>query len=101
MDQDWRALTNQDWMTGERFVLMACELSGRRFTLQRAPRWMLWFIGLSSPIVRESLSMLYQFEHDYRFDSSQLERASGLIATPHRDGIAAMLGRGTKADDAP
>jgi hypothetical protein len=35
--------------------------------------------------------MLYQFEHDYRFDSSKAERTLGLRATAYQEGIAATL----------
>jgi hypothetical protein len=35
--------------------------------------------------------MLYQFEYDYRFDSSKVERAFGLIATTYREGLTATL----------
>jgi len=37
------------------------------------------------------MEMLYQFEHDYRFDSSKVERAFALTPTAYRDGIAATL----------
>jgi hypothetical protein len=39
----------------------------------------------------ENMEILYQFEHDYRFDSGKLERACELMATTYRDGIAATL----------
>ncbi len=42
-------------------------------------------------VVRENMEMLYQFEHDYRFDRSKAERALGLTATGYREGIAATL----------
>ena len=43
------------------------------------------------------MEMLYQFEHDYRFDSGKFERAFGLTATGYREGIAATL-RGSVPD---
>jgi nucleoside-diphosphate-sugar epimerase len=89
--QVWHALTSHEPMTGELFVRMACEHAGRRCDVQAAPRWLLSLLGIFSPLVRENLEMLYQFEYDYRFDSSRFERASGLAATPYEDGIAAML----------
>lgn len=48
-------------------------------------------MGLFVPVLRENMEMMYQFDHDYRFDSSKIERAYGLAATPYRDGIAATL----------
>jgi hypothetical protein len=52
---------------------------------------MLFFMGIFVPLVRENMEMLYQFECDYRFDSSKAERALGLAATGYREGLAATL----------
>jgi nucleoside-diphosphate-sugar epimerase len=89
--QVWHALTSHDPMTGEQYVRIACELSGRPYGLQVPPRWMLSFLGVFVPVLRENMEMLYQFEHDYRFDSGKVERAFGLTATTYREGIAATL----------
>lgn len=56
-----------------------------------APKWLLALTGLAMPVLRENAEMMYQFEHDYRFDSAKAERALGLAATPYREGIAATL----------
>ena len=89
--QVWHALTSKDPMTGREFVRTACDLSGRPYALQVAPRWMLALMGIFAPVVRETMEMLYQFEYDYRFDSSKAERALGLTATGYREGIAETL----------
>jgi len=73
--QVWHALTSHEPMTGEQFVRVACELADRPYRVQVVPRWMLSLLGVFSPLVRENVEMLYQFEYDYRFDSTQLERA--------------------------
>lgn len=90
--QVWHALTSHEPMTGEQFVRLACELSHRPYGLQVPPRWILTLLGVFVPVVRESMEMLYQFEHDYRFDSGKLERAFELTATGYREGVAAALG---------
>ena len=89
--QVWHAPTSKEPMSGEQYVRLACELSGRPYALQVAPRWLLRLMGLFVPVLRENMEMLYQFEHDYRFDSSKVERALGIAPTPYRDGIAAAL----------
>lgn len=89
--QVWHALTSQEAMTGEQFVRIASELSGRRYAMQVAPRWMLRLMGLFSPLHQENLEMLYQFEQDYRFDSSKITSALGTRATPYRQGIGESL----------
>lgn len=89
--QVWHALTSKEPMSGEQFVRTACEASGRPFTIQVAPRWMLRLMGLFVPVLRENMEMMYQFECDYVFDSTKVERALALAATPYRVGIDAML----------
>lgn len=89
--QVWHALTSTEPMSGERYVRLACELAGRPYRLQVAPRWLLSLMGLVMPVLRENAEMMYQFDHDYRFDSTKAARALGLTATPYRDGIAATL----------
>jgi nucleoside-diphosphate-sugar epimerase len=85
--QTWHAPTSKEPMSGEGFAQLACEVAGRPFKLQVAPRWMLRLLGLLNSDLRESQEMMYQFEHDYRFDSSKIEAALGLIPTPYREGI--------------
>jgi hypothetical protein len=68
---------------------IACELAGRHYGLQVAPRWLLSVMGIFVPVLRANMEMLYQFDYDYQFDSGKAERTSGLEATPYREGIAA------------
>jgi nucleoside-diphosphate-sugar epimerase len=89
--QVWHSLTSKEPMTGEQYVRTACELAGKPYKLQVAPRWMLGLMGLFVPVLRENMEMLYQFEHDYRFDSSKLEKAFNLRATEYREGIRMSL----------
>lgn len=89
--QVWHALTSKETMSGEAYLRLACDLAGKPYGIQVAPRWMLGIMGLFVPVLRENMEMMYQFEHDYRFDSSKVERAFELNATSYRDGIAAAL----------
>ena len=83
--------TTREPLGGEGFVRLACELAGRSYKLQVAPRWMLRLMGLFMQVLRENDEMMYQFEFDYRFDSSKIEAAYGLEPTLYRDGIKACL----------
>lgn len=89
--QTWHLPTSKEPLTGADFVRMACELAGQPYKLQAAPRWMLKLMGLFVPVLRENMEMMYQFEYDYRFDSSKIESAFGLQATPYRQGIGKSL----------
>lgn len=94
--QTWHLPTIKDPSTGTDFVRLACDLAGQPFKLQVAPRWMLKLIGIFIPVLRANEEMMYQFEHDYRFDSSKIESAFGLQATPLRQGISGSLELGER-----
>jgi nucleoside-diphosphate-sugar epimerase len=89
--QVWHALTSKEAITGEQFVRMACELAGKPDKLQVAPGWLLALMGVFIPVLRENREMMYQFEHDYRFDSSKLEKAMSVQSTDYRTGIKDCL----------
>lgn len=89
--QVWHALTSREPMSGEAYIRAACELAGRPFGMHVAPNWLLALMGFVVPAIRENAEMMYQFEHDYRFDSSKVERVFGLVPTAYRIGIQATL----------
>jgi nucleoside-diphosphate-sugar epimerase len=89
--QVWHALTSKEPMTGEQYVRIACQLAGKPFKIPVAPRWMLGLMGLFVPVLRENMEMLCQFEDDYRFDSSKLEQALGMLPTDYREGIRSVM----------
>ncbi|MEJ2181506.1 MAG: NAD-dependent epimerase/dehydratase family protein [Gammaproteobacteria bacterium] len=92
--QTWHLPTTKEPVTGAGFVRTACELAGQPYKIQVAPRWMLKLMGIFMPVLRENEEMMYQFEYDYRFDSSKIESAFGLQATPYKQGIAKSLESG-------
>lgn len=89
--QTWHLPTTKESLTGADFVRLACDQAGRPNKLQVAPRWMLKLMGLFMPVLRENEEMMYQFECDYRFDSSKIESAFGLQPTPYIQGIGETL----------
>ncbi|MES1190611.1 MAG: NAD-dependent epimerase/dehydratase family protein [Steroidobacter sp.] len=90
--QTWHVPTSKELLTGADFVRIACELAKQPGKLQAVPGWMLKLMGWFIPVLRENQEMMYQFNHDYRFDSSKIEAAYGLQATAYREGIARSLG---------
>ena len=89
--ETWHAPTSTQQLTGEEFVRLASRIAGQPYHLQVAPRWLLRLMGLFMPVLRENHEMLYQFEHDYRFDSSKIASRFGLEATSYKDGISESL----------
>lgn len=89
--QTWHLPTTKEPLTGADFARLACELAKQPYKLRVAPRWMLRLMGIFVPVLRENEEMMYQFEYDYRFDSSKMESVFGLHATPYRQGISESL----------
>ncbi len=90
-NQTWHAATSKEKMTGEQYVKIACELMGAPYKLQSMPKFAVSMVGLFVPVLHEFVEMMYQFEHDYVFDSTKYELAFGETATSYREGIAATL----------
>lgn len=89
--QTWHALTSKEKMTGEQYVKIACEIMGVPYKLQAMPKFGVSIVGLFVPVLHEFVEMMYQFEHDYVFDSTKFEKAFNETATAYKDGIAATL----------
>jgi hypothetical protein len=78
-------------MTGEQYVKIACEIMGAPYKLQAMPKFGVSIVGMFVPVLHEFVEMMYQFEHDYIFDSTKFEKTFNATATPYREGIEATL----------
>ncbi len=86
-NQTWHLPTAPDPPTGRDFIELAARalnVSPRYRVLSRS---MMWVGGWFDRTVRETREMLYQYEHDYIFDSTKFARAFGSLATPYAEGI--------------
>jgi nucleoside-diphosphate-sugar epimerase len=90
--RSWHALTDGEQMSGIRFVETACEAARVPYELQVPPGWLLWAMGLFNPVLKENREMMYQFNHNYHFDSSTTQQALGVDPTPYQKGIARTVG---------
>lgn len=74
-------------LTGRQFIEMVFQELGRppRMSLIRRP--MMYLAGLVSPMIRESLEVLYQFEAPFVMDWSKFRQAFDGRVTPLRDAI--------------
>ena len=59
--------------------------------ISRVSRPMLRLVGLFMPSAGEQVEMLYEFEEPFVVDSSRIERAFGLTATPFEQSIRATV----------
>ncbi len=80
-----QAITQIDWIN-----LISEELNVEPRT-QKIPLWMLRILGLFIPVLKEFPEMLYQYENDYYFDSSKIERTFGIKPTDPKTGIRELI----------
>jgi nucleoside-diphosphate-sugar epimerase len=80
-------LPSPETVTTQEFVRMIFEEAGGEPKMQRAPKPLLWALGLFNPAQREIIEMLYEFEEPFVVDHSAFARAFGDHATPLREAI--------------
>jgi nucleoside-diphosphate-sugar epimerase len=61
---------------------------GREVRMTRVPRWMMRGLGLFSPLMREMVEMMYQWEVPYVLDDTRFREAFGVSATPIEQAVA-------------
>lgn len=61
---------------------------GLDVTVKSVPRWLVRALGLASPMLREMVEMLYQWEVPFVVDDSKFRAAFGWGATPIDDAVA-------------
>ena len=90
-DTIWHMPTDPNALTGAQLVALIGALLGKEARHTALPKLLLQVVGLFNGTLRGLLEMSYQFEQDYRVESSKIARAYGLTATPMRQGLAEHL----------
>lgn len=90
-NQIWHLPTDKNVLTGKEFIEIAAKEFGVKSDFMVLKKWMIQMIGYFVPVVKESIEMLYQNEHDYLFDSTKFEKAFNFVPTSYSDGIAATV----------
>lgn len=86
-NQVWHLPTDPVTLTGREFIELSAKAFGVKSDFMVLKRWMVQMAGLFSPIIKESIEMLYQNEVDYVFDSSKFAKAFGFDPTRYEPGI--------------
>lgn len=84
--QTWHLPTDHTPLTGRAFIEQVAQAYGVAPRYSVLSPFMVRMGGLFSPIIRESVEMLYQSNADYLFDSRKFEQYF-FAATPYADGI--------------
>jgi nucleoside-diphosphate-sugar epimerase len=74
-------------LTGREFIALAGEVAGMRARPLAASAVALRLLGLTNPVLHESVEMLYEFTGPYLFDGSKYTSAFGGTPTPHREAL--------------
>jgi hypothetical protein len=87
LGQVWHLPASDPPIDGKTFVELAAKEIGVPPRLSPLKPWMVRLGGLFNSDISESREMLYQYEREYRFDSTKITRAFGIRPTPYREGI--------------
>lgn len=87
LGQVWHLPTSAPPINGRTFVELAAKEIGVPPRLSVLKPWMLRLAGLFNSDVAETVEMLYQYEREYRFDSTKITSAFGITPTPYPEGI--------------
>jgi hypothetical protein len=90
LGQVWHVPTDAP-LTGRQYLEMVCQEAGIKPNLGVYTRPVMLVVALFSPMVREVLEELYQFEAPFVMDSSKFTRAFGGNFTPHREAIKQIV----------
>ena len=86
-NQIWHLPTDKNALTGKEFIELSAKIFGVNPDYIVLKKWMIQMAGLFIPVVKESIEMLYQNEHDYLFDSTKFEKAFNFAPTSYQTGI--------------
>lgn len=87
-NQVWHLPTYRNALTGKELIAIVAEEFGVQPKHMTLPKWMLQLVALFTPVVKESIEMLYQSESDYLFDSSKFDETFKFSTTSYAQGIA-------------
>lgn len=78
-------------MTGKEWIEMIGRELHTETKYREVPKWMIRLMGLFMPVMRETVEMFYQYDRDYRFDSSKFEKTFGIKPTPPQKAIKEIV----------
>jgi len=86
----WHLPSAEAVSTRDLVTMMFAE-AGKKPKMRAASKWMLQFVGVFNPMVREVIEMLYEFEEPFIMDNSKFTNAFGDISTPLPQALQATV----------
>ncbi len=87
----WHLPTSHEKWTGKEWVKEIAQALKQKEKMRVVPLWMIKFMGLFNPIMKESVEMMYQNDRPYFFDSSEIEKVYSLLPTDYKKGIRQVV----------
>ena len=86
-NQTWHLPTDMNVLTCNQIVEIAAKELNVKPKITVLPKLMIQMAGLFSPVIKESIEMLYQYDSDYIFDSGKFDNAFKFNKVLYADGI--------------
>ena len=86
-NKTWILPSAKPALTGKQFIALAAKFMHGKNKAQVLPAWLIGFIGLFNPFMKELHEMLYQDKYGYILDSSKFEKAFNFTPTTYEDGV--------------
>jgi len=86
-NQTWHLPTDMNVLTCNQIVEIAAKELNVKPKITVLPKLMIQMAGLFSPVIKESIEMLYQYDSDYIFDSGKFDNAFNFDKVLYADGI--------------
>ena len=74
-------------LTGRQYIALASRAAGVQARPLAVPGLLLRILGLTNPVLRESVEMLYEFNQPLLFDGSKYIHAFDGLPTPHQEAM--------------
>ncbi len=90
-NQTWHLPTVAEPITPKQLAGLFADALGKEVKYSMLSTFMLRIVGLFTPIVKQIVEMMYQYNHDYKFDSSKFTTRFNYTPTPYKTGIEAIV----------
>jgi len=90
-NQTWHLPTVAEPITPKQLAGLFSDALGKEVKYSMLSTFMLRIVGLFTPIVKQVVEMMYQYNHDYKFDSSKFTTRFNYTPTPYKTGVEAIV----------
>jgi nucleoside-diphosphate-sugar epimerase len=87
----WHLPTAKNPFTGREWVEHIAMEFGVKPRYQVASKGIVKVMGISNPVMKSLVEMMYQYDRDYVFSSDKFEKKFGMKPTPYIDGIREVI----------